>query len=100
MINLAIPIPSMPGQQDIEIEMSMNGVKQKLHYRVEVIRWSECEVGLASEDRVACVRDLVQSYDTDWVIYHIGTPTEEYVPLTFIRKEDWAAQLRWLWEEV
>ena len=52
MINLAIPIPSAPGQQDIEIEMSMNGIKQKLHYRVEVIRWSECQVGLESEDRV------------------------------------------------
>jgi len=100
MINLAIPIPSAPGQQDIEIEMSMNGIKQKLHYRVEVIRWSECRIGLESEDRAACVRDLVQSYDTDWVIYHIGVPTEAYVPLTFIKKEDWAAQLRWLWEEV
>jgi len=96
MLNLAIPIPDSPGQQDIEIEMSMNGRRQRLRYRVEVIPWSECQTG--AENRVDCIRDVVRQYDQDWVIYHIGTPTERYIPLTFINRTDWAAQLQWLWE--
>lgn len=98
MLNLTIPIPNLPGQQDIEIQMSMNGHQQRLRYRVEIVEWNECEVPGA--DRVDCIRDLVHQYDDEWMIYHIGAPTERYVPLTFIRKEDWAAQHRWLWGEM
>ena len=97
MIDLSIPIPNVPGQQDIEIEMSMNGVRQKLRYRVEIVRWADCHIG--TEDRVDCIRDLVKSYSDEWIIYHIGLPTRDYIPLTFIRKEDWAAQHRWLWAD-
>ena len=41
MLNLTIPIPDLPGKQDIEMEMKMNGHVQKLRYRVEVIDWEE-----------------------------------------------------------
>lgn len=95
MLNFAIPIPNTPGKQDIEIEMSMNGQKQKLRYRVEVFRWENCPV--QQEDRVDCIKDVLKDYDQeDWVIYHIGAPTNQYVPLTFIKKEDWVAQHKWL----
>jgi hypothetical protein len=99
MLNLTIPIPNLPGKQDIEIEMKMNGHRQKLRYRVEVIDWTECLV-TEGNDRVDCIRDLINEYDQDWMIYHIGAPGEDYVPLTFIHKEDWAAQHRWLWGEM
>lgn len=99
MLNLTIPIPNLPGKQDIEIEMKMNGHRQKLRYRVEVIDWTECLV-TEGNDRVDCIRDLIHQYDQDWMIYHIGAPGEDYVPLTFIHKEDWAAQHRWLWGEM
>ncbi len=98
MLNLAIPIPNVPGQQDIEIEMSMNGRRQKLRYRVEVIRWEDYQV--LPEERANCIRDLLRVYDKDWVIYHIGMPTDNYVPLTFINQQDWAALHQWLWTEV
>lgn len=42
MLNLSIPIPNLPGKQDIE--MKMNDHVQKLRYRVEVIDWVECLV--------------------------------------------------------
>ncbi|MCB0578008.1 MAG: hypothetical protein KDD10_01690 [Phaeodactylibacter sp.] len=95
MLNLAIPLPNIPGKQDIEIEMTMNGKRQKFHYRVEVYRWADCR--METDNRVDCVRGLVREYDDEWVVYHIGMPTDEYVPLTFIRKEDWAMQHQWLW---
>lgn len=98
MLNLAIPIPNVPGKQDIEIEMTMNGERQKLRYRVEVFEWADCLVG--SRDRVDCIRDVVAAYHDEWEIYHIGQPTDNYVPLTFIKKEDWAAHHDWLWQKM
>lgn len=98
MLNLTIPIPNVPGSQDIEIEMKMNGRSQRLRYRVEVVPWSECQN--STGDRIDCIRDLLREYSDEWVIYHIGMPTDYYVPLTFINKYDWAAQHAWLWNEV
>ncbi len=95
MLNLAIPIPNVPGKQDFEIEMTMNGQKQKLHYRVEVFEWSECEI--VSDNRVDCIKDLVKGYSEEWEIYHIGAPSRNFIPLTFIKKGDWVRQSNWLW---
>lgn len=98
MLQLTIPIPNLPEQQDIEIEMAVNGRRQKLRYRVEVIRWADYQV--APEARADCIRDLLAAYDRNWVIHHIGMPTDHYVPLTLIRQRDWAALHQWLWREV
>ena len=44
MPHIAIPIPSGPGKQEIEIEMTINGKHQEVHYRVELFYWSDCEI--------------------------------------------------------
>ena len=36
MSYIAIPIPNIPGKQEIEIEVTINGQKQALHYRIEL----------------------------------------------------------------
>ena len=92
MAYIAIPIPSMPGKQDIEIDVSINGEKQALHYRVELLYWADCPV--PTVDRVECLRFLLSTYDRDWSLYYIGTPTDEFVPITFVKKEDLAIQRR------
>jgi len=90
MLNLAIPVPSIPGKQDIEIEMTIHGERHKIHYRVELFYWKDSNID--STDRVDSVRNLLSDYNEGWEIYDIGLPTDEYVPLTFINKEDWAKQ--------
>ena len=90
MLQLAIPIPNIKGKQDIEIEMTVNGRRQKMHFVVEVYRWDECQV--ETENRVDCIRELVQNYGNEWMIYNIGMPTDEYVPLTFVKTDDWTRQ--------
>lgn len=90
MLQLAIPLPNVQGKQDIEIEMTVNGQRQKMHFVVEVYRWDEC--GIDTENRVDCIRQLVTDYGDDWMIYNIGMPTDDYVPLTFVKTEDWARQ--------
>ncbi|MEM1124415.1 MAG: hypothetical protein AAGJ18_28510 [Bacteroidota bacterium] len=88
MSHIAIPIPPGSGKQDIEIEMTINGQKQQLHYRVEVFYWEDCEIPVVN--RVECIKNMLSGYDEDWMIYFIGDPNEHYVPITFIKKEDWA----------
>ncbi|MBO0934657.1 hypothetical protein [Fibrella aquatilis] len=90
MSYIAIPIPNIPGKQEIEIEVSINGQKQALHYRVELFYWSDCRV--PTFDRVACIREMLSGYDQDWSLYYIGEPTDDFVPITFVRKEDLAIQ--------
>ncbi len=90
MLQLAIPIPNIKGKQDIEIEMTVNGQRQKMHFVVEVYRWDECTTD--SDNRIECIKQLVNDYGNEWMIYHIGMPTEEYVPLTFVNAQDWARQ--------
>lgn len=90
MLHLSIPIPTLPGQQEIDIEMKINGQKQQMRFRVEFYRWDDCKT--YEENRIECIRTLVRDYGDDWMIYHIGLPTDEYVPLTFVRTSDWERQ--------
>lgn len=92
MSYIAVPIPNVPGKQDIEIEVTINGQRQALHYRVELFYWADCTV--PTFDRVECIQQLLATYDQDWSLYYIGAPTDEFVPVTFVRKEDLAKQRR------
>lgn len=98
MLQLAIPIPSLPGRQEIEIEMTVNGQKQKMHFRVELYKWDDCKS--VEENRIDCIRELVAEYGDEWTIYNIGLPGEEYVPLTFVKTSDWERQRRMMKEAV
>ena len=90
MIQLAIPIPPLSGRQDIDIEMTINGKKQKMHFRVELYEWDDCKS--PEENRIECIRNLVADYGEEWTVYNIGIPNEKYVPMTFVKTEDWQRQ--------
>jgi hypothetical protein len=86
MAHIAIPIPSQLGKQDIEVEVSINGQRQALHYRVELFYWNEC--GRPAIDRAECLRHILSEYDKDWTLYYMGSPTEQFIPITFVRKKE------------
>jgi hypothetical protein len=90
MLQLSVPIPNITGRQEIEIDMTINGQKQKMHFMIEVYPWKMCPSD--QENRIQCIRDLVRDYGQEWTIYDIGIPTEKYVPLTFVKTEDWNRQ--------
>ncbi len=90
MLQLSVPIPNIEGKQEIEIDMTINGQKQKMHFMVEVFPWEACVT--ESDNRVDCIRELVHDYGSEWTIYNIGIPTENYVPLTFVKTIDWIKQ--------
>ena len=90
MAHIAIPIPPGNGKQEVEIEVTINGQKQQLHYRVELFYWEDCEI--PTVDRAECISNLLKSYDQEWSLYFIGSPTVEFVPITFQKREDLAKQ--------
>lgn len=98
MLQLAIPIPSIKGRQDIDIEMTVNGKTQKIHFLVELYQWDNCAT--PEENRIECIRQLIEDYGSDWMIYNIGLPTDKYVPLTFVKTSDWQRQRKLMLEAV
>jgi len=85
MSHIAIPIPNLQGKQDIEVQVIINGLKQQLHYRVEVFYWENCSNPTAH--RADCISEMLSSQDPEWTVYYIGAPTDEFVPITFVKNE-------------
>ncbi|MPR34790.1 hypothetical protein [Salmonirosea aquatica] len=85
MSHIAIPIPPLPGKQEIEVEVTINGMRQQLHYRVELFYWQDCSNPLAH--RADCISEMLAHHDPDWTVYYIGAPTDDFVPITFVKEE-------------
>lgn len=86
MAHIAIPLPQGKGKQEVEIEVTINGEKQQLHYRVELFYWEDCEI--PTVDRAECIQNMLKGYDQDWALYFIGSPTDEFVPITFVKRDE------------
>lgn len=71
-------------EQNIEIEVRINGKKKTIQYRVELISWEGNQV--PPKDKVTVLRHIVHEYDKNWELVEIGTPTEENIPLMFRKK--------------
>lgn len=83
MGSIAIPIPASNTNQQIEVDIRVNGKVRRQNFRVEVFYWKDCS---AEFNRAECIREILSRYDQNWQLYYIGTPTEEYVPITFVQK--------------
>ena len=81
---IGIEIPKLNEEQDIEVEVRINGIKKQYNYRVEIFYWDECPY--PTEDRVECIKNLVNGYNHAWELAHIGIPTDDYIPITFRKK--------------
>ena len=86
MGSIGIEIPQLNEEQDIEVEVRVNGIKKQYNYRVEIFYWDECPY--PTEDRVECIRQLINNYDKNWDLAHIGLPTDDYIPITFRKKRN------------
>jgi len=85
MSHIVIPIPSLPGKQEIEVEVIINNQKQQLHYRVELFYWDDCSNPMGH--RADCISEMLAQHDPEWMVYYIGAPTDKFVPITFVSKE-------------
>jgi len=85
MGHIAIQIPALSGEQDITVDVKIDGASKGRHsYRVEVFYWKDCTTNTGN--RVDCVREIINSYDSDWEVYDMGEPTAKHITITFRRK--------------
>lgn len=82
MKEIVILVPDIDIEQNIEIDVRINGRKKTLQYRVELLNWE----GDDQESRVAIIKHKLDDYDKNWELVEIGAPSGNEVPLIFRRK--------------
>ncbi len=81
MPNVTIQIPFQEGENSMEIEVTVNGNKRKIQYRVEVVRWSEdCD---DQEVKIQCLQRHIADKKRDWQLLNIGAGGDDHVPVLF-----------------
>ena len=79
---IVILIPDIDIEQNVEVDVRINGRKKTMQYRVELLSWE----GNSEENRVATIKHKLDEYDKDWELVEIGAPTKGDVPLIFRRQ--------------
>lgn len=86
MREIVVLIPDIEPEQNVEIEVRINGRKKTLQYRVELLDW-EGENDIPTNDKVTILRHKIARYDKDWELVEIGAPdNKQNIPLMFKRK--------------
>lgn len=84
MREVVLSIPTLEAEQNLEIDVRINGKKRTLKYRVEIIHWPGTEP--TSEEKVTVLKHTIEDYDKDWELIQIGAPDKEKIPLMFRKK--------------
>lgn len=83
MREIVILVPEIEPEQNVEIDVRINGRKRTLQYRVELIRFEGIENAL--QDKVTVLRHKIAEYDKNWELVEVGAPSDNGIPLTFRR---------------
>ena len=84
MREIVIVVPDFEPEQNVEIEVTINGRKRVVHYRVELLNFEE--EGAPPKDKVTVLKHRIASHEKDWELVEIGAPVNEKVPLMFRKK--------------
>jgi len=72
MREVVLQIPTLESEQNIDIEVKINGKKRTMHYRVEIIAWEDYDGETA--DKVDVIKRVIREYDRAWQLIEIGMP--------------------------
>jgi len=78
---VVLQIPTLDTEQNIEIDVKINGKKRTLKYRVEIVGLETEETIV--EDRIALLRRVIKEHDQDWELIQIGAPIRDRIPIMF-----------------
>jgi hypothetical protein len=84
MREVVLSIPTLEAEQNLEIDVRINGKKKTINYRIEIINWQGTEP--TSEEKVTVLKHVIEDYDKDWELIQIGAPDRERIPLMFRKK--------------
>ena len=85
MNEICIHVPSLRENQTVDVEVTVNGEKHLMNYRVESIDWTIGGRDITS--RIAYLRSCINGYDAGWELVQIGIPDGDMVPVMFRRRE-------------
>ena len=83
MKEISLSIPTLEAEQNIDIDVRINGKRRSLRYRVEIVAWED--KAAPDEDRVEVLRRVIRDYDKEWQLVQIGAPTDKTIPIMFRR---------------
>ena len=84
MREVVLQIPTLESEQNIEIEVKINGKKRTLKYRVEIVDWESLDE--TSDDKVTVLKRVIREHDKDWELVQIGAPSGNHIPIMFRKK--------------
>ncbi|MBN1338971.1 MAG: hypothetical protein JXA03_06595 [Bacteroidales bacterium] len=84
MREVVILIPEIEPEQNVEIEVSINGKKRFINYKVELLHWESHKS--PPRDRVTVLRHYIREKEKDWELVEIGAPEGESIPLVFRKR--------------
>ena len=84
MREICIQVPSLQENETVDVEVTDNGKKQHLNYRVENFDWSASDS--ITQNKIEKLRALITGYDSSWDLVQIGIPDGDVVPVMFRRR--------------
>ena len=84
MREVVVQIPTLETEQNIEIDVRINGRKRTMKYRVEIVEWQT--ENPESSEKVDTIRRVVKEHEKDWELIQIGSPTADNIPIMFRKK--------------
>jgi hypothetical protein len=84
MREVVIYVPTLEAEQNIDIDVKINGKKRTMHYRVEIVDWDD--YGGETEDKVTVIKRVIKEHDRDWELIQIGIPTKDNIPIMFRKR--------------
>lgn len=84
MREVVILIPETEPEQNVEIEVRINGRIKTMQYRVELVTWEGTEP--TTQDKFTVLKHKIDAYDKNWELVEIGIPEPERIPLVFRKK--------------
>jgi len=81
MKEIALSIPTLEAEQNIDIDVRINGKNRSLRYRLEIVAWEGA--ARPEEDRADVLRRVIKDYDRDWQLVQVGAPTDKTIPIMF-----------------
>ena len=89
MREVVIQIPTLEAEQNIEIDVKINGKKRTMKYRVEIIDWVDDDT--PTEAKIGILQEIISEHDKDWELIQIGAPTRGNIPVMFRKRAESAA---------
>lgn len=84
MREVVLQIPTLDAEQNIDIEVKINGKRRALHYRVEIIDWDAYPA--EGCDKVEVIKQVIRDHGGDWQLVQIGMPSAQGIPIMFRKK--------------